>query len=213
MTHAITLRPAHASDSDAIATLFTDEGYPAGPSDIVARLDRFTTADRRVIVAEHDEAILGFVAFVAMPRMFRLWSFRAARRSFRNMLLCGLDERCESRRVTHGHVRQNFPVEIDSAHLQTVNQLAVGDAIIPRRRADALDPKRAVIPLPRAAVAIGVAQRTVHRLLHGRGAKHLRGGGQELVVDVDQSLAHALSISADSPMRYTPQVTSWNGRR
>jgi ribosomal protein S18 acetylase RimI-like enzyme len=64
----ITLRPAHASDADAIATLFTDEGYPAGPSDIVARLDRFTTADRRVIVAEHDEAILGFVAFVAMPR-------------------------------------------------------------------------------------------------------------------------------------------------
>ena len=31
----LTIRPAEASDAEAIATLFTDEGYPAGPSDIV----------------------------------------------------------------------------------------------------------------------------------------------------------------------------------
>jgi ribosomal protein S18 acetylase RimI-like enzyme len=64
----ITLRPADADDADRIAELFTDEGYPAGPSDIVARLERFSSAHSRVIVAEHDGAILGFIAVHALPR-------------------------------------------------------------------------------------------------------------------------------------------------
>jgi len=64
----ITLRPAHASDADAIATLFTDEGYPAGPSDIVARLERFGSPHSRVVVAEHDGTMLGFIAVHALPR-------------------------------------------------------------------------------------------------------------------------------------------------
>ena len=62
------LRPAEASDAEAIANLFTDEGYPAGPSDIVVRLGRFASPDARVIVAEHDSALLGFIAFHALPR-------------------------------------------------------------------------------------------------------------------------------------------------
>ena len=33
----ITLRPAAPDDVDRIASLFTDEGYPSGPSDIVER--------------------------------------------------------------------------------------------------------------------------------------------------------------------------------
>jgi ribosomal protein S18 acetylase RimI-like enzyme len=64
----ISLRPAVAGDAEAIATLFTDEGYPAGPSDIVARLERFASAHSRVVVAEHDGTILGFVAIHALPR-------------------------------------------------------------------------------------------------------------------------------------------------
>jgi GNAT superfamily N-acetyltransferase len=64
----ITLRPATADDAEAIASLFTDEGYPAGPSDIATRLTRFTPPDGAVIVAEHDGAILGFVACHALPR-------------------------------------------------------------------------------------------------------------------------------------------------
>ncbi len=64
----IQLRLATPADADAIATLFTDEGYPAGPSDIVARLERFATPQARVIVAEHDGAILGFIAIHALPR-------------------------------------------------------------------------------------------------------------------------------------------------
>jgi len=65
---AILLRLADAADAESIATLFTDEGYPAGPSDIVARLERFATPHARVIVAEHDGALLGFIAIHALPR-------------------------------------------------------------------------------------------------------------------------------------------------
>jgi ribosomal protein S18 acetylase RimI-like enzyme len=65
---AVTLRPAGPDDADEIAQLFTDEGYPAGPSDIVARLERFASPHSRVIIAEHDGAILGFIAVHALPR-------------------------------------------------------------------------------------------------------------------------------------------------
>ena len=65
---AVALRPAGPDDADEIAQLFTDEGYPAGPSDIVARLERFASPHSRVIVAEHDGAILGFIAVHALPR-------------------------------------------------------------------------------------------------------------------------------------------------
>lgn len=64
----LTLRPAETADADAIATLFTDEGYPAGPSDIVARLEHFASEHARVVVAEHDGALLGFIAIHALPR-------------------------------------------------------------------------------------------------------------------------------------------------
>ena len=67
-TAQILLRPAQAADAPAIAALFTDEGYPAGPSDIVGRLERFETPESRVIIAEHDDAILGFIAVHAMAR-------------------------------------------------------------------------------------------------------------------------------------------------
>ena len=64
----VTIRPATDADADAIAALFTDEGYPAGPSDIVERLTRFASAHSRVLVAEREGAVLGFVAFHALPR-------------------------------------------------------------------------------------------------------------------------------------------------
>ncbi len=65
---ALTFRPATEADAEAIATLFTDEGYPAGPSDIVERLSRFGSEHSRVLVAEHEEAMLGFIALHALPR-------------------------------------------------------------------------------------------------------------------------------------------------
>lgn len=67
-TTTMTLRPATTDDAEAIAALFTDEGYPAGPSDIAARLARFGPPDAAVIVAEHEGALLGFIAVHALPR-------------------------------------------------------------------------------------------------------------------------------------------------
>jgi len=69
MTDAtVTIRPAAATDAEAIAALFTDEGYPAGPSDIVERLTRFSSEHSRVLVAEHEGVVLGFIALHALPR-------------------------------------------------------------------------------------------------------------------------------------------------
>jgi GNAT superfamily N-acetyltransferase len=65
---ALSIRPAAEADADTIAALFTDEGYPAGPSDILERLTRFASDHSRVLVAEHDGALLGFIALHAMPR-------------------------------------------------------------------------------------------------------------------------------------------------
>jgi GNAT superfamily N-acetyltransferase len=64
----ITTRPADSTDAEAIATLFTDEGYPAGPSDIVERMTRFGSPHSRVLIAEHDGSVLGFIAVHALPR-------------------------------------------------------------------------------------------------------------------------------------------------
>ncbi len=65
---AIVLRPATAADAERIAALFTDEGYPSGTSDILARLERFAPPGSQVIVADLDGELLGFIALHVMPR-------------------------------------------------------------------------------------------------------------------------------------------------
>jgi GNAT superfamily N-acetyltransferase len=65
---ALTIRQATADDAEVIASLFTDEGYPAGPSDILTRLERFATDESQVLVAEHEGTVLGFIAVHAVPR-------------------------------------------------------------------------------------------------------------------------------------------------
>ena len=62
------LRPATSADADRIAALFTEEGYPAGQSDIVARLERFASPFSQVVVADHEGEILGFIALHVLPR-------------------------------------------------------------------------------------------------------------------------------------------------
>lgn len=64
----LTIRRAEEGDAEAIATLFTDEGYPSGPSDIIERLTRFASDHSQVVVAEHDGDLLGFMAVHALPR-------------------------------------------------------------------------------------------------------------------------------------------------
>jgi GNAT superfamily N-acetyltransferase len=65
---SVTLRPATDADADRIASLFTDEGYPAGPSDIAERLERFASPYSQVVVADYEGEILGFIALHALPR-------------------------------------------------------------------------------------------------------------------------------------------------
>jgi GNAT superfamily N-acetyltransferase len=62
------LRPAVDDDAERIAALFTDEGYPSGPSDVRERLARFASPHSRVVVADVDGEIVGFVAVHALPR-------------------------------------------------------------------------------------------------------------------------------------------------
>jgi len=64
----VEIRPAMPDDAPRIAAFLSDEGYPAGPSDIVARLERFRPPDSQVLVAALDGEVLGFVALHVMPR-------------------------------------------------------------------------------------------------------------------------------------------------
>jgi GNAT superfamily N-acetyltransferase len=67
-TPGTVIRPAASPDAERIAALFTDEGYPAGPSEIVARLERFSGPDAQVVVADRDGEVIGFIAFHTLPR-------------------------------------------------------------------------------------------------------------------------------------------------
>jgi predicted N-acetyltransferase YhbS len=68
MPTSTSLRPASPGDAARIAKLLTDEGYPAGPSDIVERLERFAGHDGVVLVAEAGGEAVGFVAAHLVPR-------------------------------------------------------------------------------------------------------------------------------------------------
>jgi GNAT superfamily N-acetyltransferase len=62
------LRTAAQTDAARIAELFTDEGYPVTPTALEARLARFDGDDSRVIVADAEGSVIGFVAYHVMPR-------------------------------------------------------------------------------------------------------------------------------------------------
>ncbi len=62
------LRGATLEDAERIAMLFTDEGYPVAPSIVTARLARFGDDASRVIVADADGVVIGFVALHVFPR-------------------------------------------------------------------------------------------------------------------------------------------------
>jgi ribosomal protein S18 acetylase RimI-like enzyme len=65
---AVTVRPATADDAERFASLLTDEGYPAGASDLAGRIERFTTDESGVLAAEAAGEVIGFIAFHVMPR-------------------------------------------------------------------------------------------------------------------------------------------------
>ncbi len=65
---AVTVRPATADDAERFAALLTDEGYPAGASDLAARIERFSQEDSHVLAAEAAGEAIGFIAFHVLPR-------------------------------------------------------------------------------------------------------------------------------------------------
>ena len=62
------MRPASEADAERIASLFTDEGFPVGESDIAARLARFDAPGSAVLVADADGEAVGFIAVHLVPR-------------------------------------------------------------------------------------------------------------------------------------------------
>lgn len=64
----VTVRAATADDAERLASLLTDEGYPAGASDLAARLERFAGLGSEVLVAEAAGEVIGFVAVLVVPR-------------------------------------------------------------------------------------------------------------------------------------------------
>lgn len=63
-----TFRPSTPADAKRIAALFTDEGYPVAPSVVAARLARFDGDGSRVIVADTEGTVIGFIAYHVIPR-------------------------------------------------------------------------------------------------------------------------------------------------
>ncbi len=91
---AFELRAATPDDAERIAALLTDEGYPAGPSDIVERLERFQSGASVVRVAIAAGEVVGFAAVHVMPRFEH--SDRIAR-----VLALVVDEGVRERGVGH----------------------------------------------------------------------------------------------------------------
>jgi len=65
---SVIIRPATPSDAERLAALLTDEGYPAGGTDLASRIERFSTPDSHVLVAEASGEVIGFIAFHLIPR-------------------------------------------------------------------------------------------------------------------------------------------------
>jgi GNAT superfamily N-acetyltransferase len=64
----VAFRDAGPADGERLANLLTDEGYPAGGTDLTERIARFQGAGSHVIVAEAGGEVVGFVAFHVMDR-------------------------------------------------------------------------------------------------------------------------------------------------
>ena len=64
----VTFRDASPDDAEWIAGLLSDEGYPAGATDIVRRLERFVERECPVRVAEASGERAGFLACQVIPR-------------------------------------------------------------------------------------------------------------------------------------------------
>src|SRR5215469_1185779 len=96
--------------------------------------------------------------------------------------------------LAHGHVRQDLAVEGNSRGLQAMNELAIGEAVLPGGRADALNPQAAVLPLLVAAVALGVTVCAIRGFL--RRLIELALGEEEALSPLEILLAPCPALGA-----------------
>src|SRR5262249_37243286 len=78
-------------------------------------------------------------------------------------------------------------IQADAGDLQPADELAVGEAVLPRGRVDADDPQPTEVTLPAAAAAVGVARRLVNGFF--RGTVELALVGVEALRALQQLLA------------------------
>jgi GNAT superfamily N-acetyltransferase len=64
----VTVRPATADDAERLASLLTDEGYPAGGSDLASRIERYGELGSQVLVADVGGEVVGFITVLVLPR-------------------------------------------------------------------------------------------------------------------------------------------------
>lgn len=64
----VNVRPATPEDAERIASLLTDEGYPAGTTDMATRLGRYQALHSQVLVAEAGGDVVGFISVLVLPR-------------------------------------------------------------------------------------------------------------------------------------------------
>ena len=64
----VTVRPATPDDAERLASMITDEGYPAGTSDLAARIERYRALGSLVLVAEAGGEVVGFITILVLPR-------------------------------------------------------------------------------------------------------------------------------------------------
>ena len=64
----VTVRPATPDDAERLDSLLTDEGYPAGGSDLATRMERYGALGSQVLVADAAGDVVGFVTILVLPR-------------------------------------------------------------------------------------------------------------------------------------------------
>src|SRR6267142_2545918 len=106
----------------------------------------------------------------------------------------GRDEGGECRGVFDRDVREDFAVERDAGDFQSVDQLAVGQAVVPSGCSEALNPKLAILALFDAAVALGVAIGAIGRFL--RGLVKLALGEKKAFCPLEVLLAPCTALGA-----------------
>lgn len=64
----VAVRAATPDDAERLASLLTDEGYPAGGTDLAARIARYEALGSHVLVADAGGEVVGFVTVLVLPR-------------------------------------------------------------------------------------------------------------------------------------------------